>query len=197
MNFLGHAYIARNHPELIAGNFAGDGYKGNLDQFDLPKNIIDGIKLHRFIDDFTDHSEQILNAGHIFHDNGIHKIAYIGTDIIMDHFLAREWVRFSTKDYDHFIQAIYLHTDKHLDLLDDRFQSMYKNLKLFGWFFDYPTEHGIRKILTQFSNRIGFENDLVKCLDVYLSHKLTFDKLFASFLVEINEKSVEFIQELQ
>lgn len=194
MNFLGHAYIARNHPELIAGNFAGDSYKGNLENFDLPDYIINGIKLHRYIDDFTDHSEKILKAGHIFQEEGIKKISFIATDILMDHFLAREWVRFSSKDYDEFIQAIYVHTDKYLDLLDPEFQSLYKNLKLFGWFFDYSTEEGIRKILRQFSNRIPFENELERCLDIYLEHKLSFDKQFASFLVEIKEDSVEFIK---
>ena len=60
MNYLGHAYIARNNPELIAGNFAGDSYKGYLDNFEhLPKDILNGVKLHRFIDDFTDHNENI------------------------------------------------------------------------------------------------------------------------------------------
>lgn len=195
MNFLGHAYIARNHPELIAGNFAGDSYKGKLDNFDLPDHIIHGIKLHRYIDDFTDHSEKILTAGHIFQEAGIKRIAFIATDIIMDHFLAREWVRFSSKDYDDFVQAIYTHTDKYLEILDPEFQSLYKNLKLFGWLFDYPTESGIRKILRQFSNRIPFDNELERCLDIYLENKLSFDKHFASFLVEIKEDSVEFIKQ--
>jgi acyl carrier protein phosphodiesterase len=196
LNFLGHAYIARNNPQLIAGNFAGDSYKGNLDNLDLPEHIVKGIKLHRYIDDFTDHSEKILSAGHLFQEEGIRRISFIATDIIMDHFLAREWVNFSSKDYDQFIDKVYHYTDEYIELLDPEFQGLYKNLKLFGWFFDYPSVGGIRKILSQFSNRIPFENELVRCLDIYIEKQAEFDQLFASFLIDIKEDSVEFINRL-
>ena len=196
MNFLGHAYIARNHPELIAGNFAGDSYKGHLENFDLPKNILDGIKLHRYIDDTTDHSEIIIKAGHILQDHGIKKIAYIATDIIMDHYLSREWVKYSSKDYKLFVDRVYEHTDKDLPLLATEFQQMYSALKQYGWLFDYPTEGGIRKILGQFSHRIRFENELPRCMDIYKKEQKTFDELFSSFLVEIKRSSVEFIEAL-
>lgn len=196
MNFLGHAYIARNHPELIAGNFAGDSYKGNLDNFDLPKHIIDGIRLHRYIDDTTDHSIIILEAGHIFQANGIKKITYIATDLLLDHFLAREWMKFSSKDYELFIQAVYKFTEKYLDLLKPDFQGLYANLKEYGWFFDYPTEQGMRLILEQFSNRIRFQNDLTRCMDIYLENQAQFDHLFATFLIDIKLSSVEFIEQL-
>lgn len=196
MNFLGHAYVARNHPELIAGNFAGDSFKGKLENFDLPKNIIDGVKLHRYIDDTTDHSEIILGAGHIFQEAGIKKISYIATDIIMDHYLAREWVKFSSKDYDTFVHKVYEHTDKYLDQLPADFNWMYQNLKNYGWFYDYPSVEGMRKILTQFSRRIPFENDLPRCMDLYLEHQEAFDTAFSNFLIEIKQSSVEFIEAL-
>ena len=196
MNFLGHAYIARNHPNLIAGNFAGDSYKGKLDNFDLPKNIIQGIKLHRFIDDYTDHSETILTAGHIFHAEGIKKIAYIATDLLLDHYLAREWVNFSSKDYAEFIDEVYKNTERFLPQLMPDFQGLYANLKEYEWFFDYPSEDGMRLILKQFSHRIRFENELPRCMDIYLAQQSTFDELFSNFLIDISERSVEFIDEL-
>ena len=196
MNFLGHAYIARNHPDLIAGNFAGDSYKGKIENFDLPNNIIQGIRLHRYIDDFTDRSDFILEAGHIFLDHGIKKIAYIATDLFVDHYLAREWIKYSSKDYEMFVDAVYKYTDKYLDLLKPDFQGMFANLKEYGWFFDYPTEDGMRLILKQFSNRIRFENELPRCMDIYLNHQSHFDHLFSSFLIDIKQESVEFIEDL-
>lgn len=196
MNFLGHAYIARNHTHLIAGNFAGDSYKGNLDNFDLPKNIIDGVKLHRFIDSYTDQSAHIIEASHLFQAAGISKITYIGIDILLDHFLAREWKHYSTKEYSDFVDIIYQHTDNELALLDQEFRGMYSALKTYGWLFDYSKSEGIRKILNQFSNRVGFDNDLQKCLDVYLKFQTQFDELFRAFLIDINRESVEFIRNL-
>ena len=197
MNFLGHAYIARNHPHLIAGNFGGDSYKGNLEKFNhLPKNILDGIKLHRFIDNFTDHSEHILKAGKYLQEKGIKKIAFIATDILVDYYLAGNWSKFSGQTYDEFLEFVYHHTDKDIDHLDDEFDLLFYRLKKYGWMKDYESEKGMRKIFKQFSKRIGFENDLKKCFELYLNEHKTFDEHFHNFLVEIEAASIEFISAL-
>jgi acyl carrier protein phosphodiesterase len=197
MNFLGHAFIARNYPHLIAGNFAGDGYKGNLDNFDhLPKNIIDGVRLHRFIDDYTDHHPEIMKAGQILQDKGIKRIAFIATDIILDFYLGKNWANYSAKDYEEFVYKVYDETDPYLDDLDDEFNFLYVRLKKYGWMLDYKTEEGIQKILRQFSKRIKFENDLDKCFAIYKSEEKTFDEHFKKFLVDIEASSIEFISAL-
>ncbi|MCG8574944.1 MAG: ACP phosphodiesterase [Flavobacteriales bacterium] len=194
MNFLGHAYIARNHPFLIAGNFAGDSYKGKLDNFnDLPKHILDGIHLHRFIDDFTDTSDQIKEVAHIFLDNGIEKVGFIASDIILDHHLSREWKNYSEMPYFDFIEKIYHHTDPELDTLKADFQFLYSKLKQYQWLHQYPQEDGIQKILSQFSRRIRFENDLDKSLNIYKEHKPLIDNLFSDFLKHIDEAAEDFI----
>ncbi len=197
MNFLGHAYIARKHPELIAGNFGGDSYKGNLNKFDfLPKHILDGIKLHRFIDNFTDHSPHILAAGKHLQSKGIQKIAFIATDILVDYYLAENWSDFSDMTYDEFLNYVYQYTDENLHHLDDEFDQLYYRVKKYGWMKDYESEKGMRKIFRQFSRRIGFENKLKECFEIYLNEKKTFDEHFKHFLVEIDQASIEFISTL-
>ena len=197
MNFLGHAYIARNHPHLIAGNFGGDSYKGNLENFDyLPKHVLDGIKLHRFIDDFTDHSEHIILAGKYLQEKGIRKIAFIATDILVDYYLAENWGNYSNLSYDSFLNFVYESTDKNLEHLDDEFNFLYSSLKMYGWMKDYESETGMRKIFRQFSTRIGFENNLKECFEIYLNDKKTFNEHFKNFLVEIETASIEFISTL-
>ena len=197
MNFIGHAYIARNNPELIAGNFAGDSYKGQLTNFTkLPINVLNGVKLHRFIDDYTDHSEHILAAGKIIQQEGIHKISFIATDIILDHYLTKNWNNYSDLSYSDFIDFVYKNTDSELTHLASDFQFMYSKLKEYKWLYYYPTEEGIQETLSQFSRRINFENDLDKCMKVYLNNKKTFDQHFKNFLVEIDIASIEFISSL-
>jgi len=194
MNFIGHAFLARNNPELIAGNFAGDSYKGHLDKFiELPPNVLKGVKLHRFIDDFTDHSEHILAAGKIIQQEGIHKISFIATDILLDHFLTKNWSNYSELAYPDFINFIYKNTDSEITHLASDFQFMYSKLKEYNWLNYYPTEEGIQETLSQFSKRINFENDLDKCMQVYLNNIKTFDQHFKDFLIEIDKASIEFI----
>lgn len=196
MNFLGHSYLCIGNEHLIAGNFAGDSYKGNLDKIaHLPKHIQDGVKLHRFIDDFTDQSKHIIEAAHILQSKGIAKVGYIACDILLDHCLAKNWNLFSNIEYKKFIETIYFETDKNLIYLENDFQFLYDKLKEYNWFFDYPTEKGIEQTLWQFSKRIKFKNDLDKCMTVYLAHQNTFESLFKTFLSEIKTASSDFILE--
>lgn len=196
MNFVGHAYIARNNPSLIAGNFAGDSYKGNLEKFAfLPEHILQGVKLHRFIDNFTDTSPFIKSVGKIFQQTGITKVAYIGSDILLDHFITKNWAQFSSKKFEDFVEMIYRETDNNLIHLEEEFCFMYAHLKAQKWLFQYHTEEGIDMILWQFSRRIGFDNDLTKCMSVYRRETATIDALFSDFMDHIVENSTRFISQ--
>jgi len=196
MNFLGHSYLCIGNEPLIAGNLAGDSYKGHLDKIShLPKHIQNGVKLHRFIDDFTDQSKHIVEAAHIFQANGIAKVGYIACDILLDHYLSKNWNLFSEIEYEKFIQTIYTETDKNLNHLENDFCFLYDKMKVYNWFLDYPNEKGIATILWQFSKRLRFQNDLDKCMNVFITNKNKFELLFKTFLNEINVVSNHFILE--
>lgn len=197
MNFVGHAYIARNHTNLIPGNFAGDSYKGNLEKFDqLPSHILNGVKLHRYIDHYTDNSPFIKAVGAIFKNGGVKKVAFIGSDIILDHFITKNWDRFSSKKFEDFVKNVYTITDQNLLYLEADFKIMYAMLKKHKWLFQYHTEEGISMILKQFSHRIGFENDLMNCMKIYQQEKTKIDGLFQDFMVAIDNDSKRFISNL-
>lgn len=194
MNFLGHCYLCQNHPHLITGNLAGDFYKGNLSNHThLSISMQQGVKFHRFIDDFTDQSEQISAVAHLFQKNGISKVSYIGCDILLDHYLSNHWKEYSEVSYTDFIREIYQQVDLHLGETTDEFQFLYEKMKEYGWFFDYPTLSGITKILHQFSTRIPFENNLENCAEIYQTHQTEIEKYFKAFLISIKEQSSRFI----
>jgi len=198
LNYLGHAYLARKYPELIAGNFAGDSYKGKLSKFDhLPKYIVDGVRLHRFIDNFTDHSPHLVQASKLLNQEGIQRITFIALDILVDHYLAKNWKDYHETPYPDFIHWIYSQTDPHLDYIDDEFDMLYYRIKKYGWMLDYAEEDGIQKILRQFSKRIPFENNLTLAFEAYKKHEQTFSNHFKNFLIEIEDASDEFILSLQ
>ena len=197
MNFIGHAYIARNSPELIPGNFAGDSYKGNLKKFHfLPLHIQQGIALHRFIDNYTDTSLLIKSVGKMFQSHGVTKVAYIATDILLDHYITKNWNQFSSKSYVDFISLIYKYTDKNLVYLEEEFCFLYAKLKEQKWLHQYPSQEGIELILWQFSKRLGFSNDLLKCMEIYRNNIEEIDRIFGEFMREINQHSLRFIDDL-
>ncbi len=53
MNYLAHAYLSFNMPDILVGNMISDFIKGKK-QFDYPLPVQKGIRLHRAIDTFTD-----------------------------------------------------------------------------------------------------------------------------------------------
>lgn len=92
MNHLAHFYLAGDEPELIIGGFLGDFVKGRLPTT-LGAAIDRGIQLHRAIDGFTDRHRHVKHA-HRHFSQPLRRFAPIITDIVFDHFLARQWHQF-------------------------------------------------------------------------------------------------------
>jgi acyl carrier protein phosphodiesterase len=53
MNYLAHAWLSFNQPEILVGNMISDFVKGKK-RFSFSERIQQGIMLHRSIDEFTD-----------------------------------------------------------------------------------------------------------------------------------------------
>ncbi len=93
MNFLAHIYLSGNDTDLIIGNFIADGIKGKKYKKFSP-GIQKGILLHREIDTFTDAHPIVRQSTKRLHKNYGHYSGII-VDILYDHFLAKNWSRYS------------------------------------------------------------------------------------------------------
>ncbi len=91
MNHLAHFLVASGDRGLMAGALLADRTKGRL-QGDLPPELERGINLHRAVDAFTDRHEVITGCAVLF-DPPYRRYGPIMTDVIFDHFLARDWAR--------------------------------------------------------------------------------------------------------
>ncbi len=178
----------------MAGNMAGDFYKGKIEKFsELPPEVQKGIRLHRFIDETTDGSEEMKQATRLFQLEGIRRVGSVAGDILLDHFISKNWSDYSAVEYQTFIAFIYEHTEYHREHLSPQFFFMYQRLKRYDWFNYYPSFEGISEILRQFSKRLSFENDLAQSAGVYRFRSKEFDSLFSSFLGNISAKCENFI----
>jgi len=65
MNFLAHAYLSFEMPEILVGNLISDFVKGRK-KFDYSLPIQHGISLHRSIDHFTDTHPVTAEAKSLF-----------------------------------------------------------------------------------------------------------------------------------
>jgi acyl carrier protein phosphodiesterase len=100
MNFLAHIHIADYCGSSIAGNLLGDFVKGDPGR-DYPVAISNGIRLHRFVDSFTD-SHSAMTAGKSYFSQELRRFAPIALDMFWDHCLARSWSDYHTLDLSDF-----------------------------------------------------------------------------------------------
>jgi len=93
MNFLAHLHIAQHTSTSFVGNFLGDFVKGDpAGQFNA--QIVQGIRLHRFVDSYTDQHQIIKSLKPLFPVH-LRRFSAITLDMFWDHCLAKHWGYFS------------------------------------------------------------------------------------------------------
>lgn len=145
MNYLAHAYLSFNEPELLVGNMISDFVKGKK-KFDYAPGIQKGIALHRAIDTFTDDHTAVKEAKEVFRP---HYRLYAGAfvDVVFDHFLATDASHFNNDSLFSFSQETYQTLDRFTGAFPDRFARMYPYMKSQNWLYNYQHVWGIEKSL--------------------------------------------------
>lgn len=95
MNYLAHIFLSGNNRQLQVGNFIGDFVKGKSHE-DFPKQIQEGILLHRQIDSFTDNHPIFLETVRFMRPT-FGRYSGIIADMYFDYFLASDFKRYSPK----------------------------------------------------------------------------------------------------
>jgi acyl carrier protein phosphodiesterase len=105
VNYLAHLYLAGESDGLIAGALLGDFVKGRLDTLPLPAEWVEGVRLHRAIDAFTDRHPVVVRSRGRFEER--RRVAGIIVDLAYDHFLAVHWSAFCDEPLHHFCRRRY------------------------------------------------------------------------------------------
>ena len=183
MNFLAHIYLSGDDEAIIIGNFIADGIKGRrYEKFPAP--IAKGILLHRAIDSFTDSHPTVHQSTARLHKNYSHYSGVI-VDILYDHFLAKNWNRYSDVPLEDYVQNFYGLLRKNFTTLPPRIQKMMPYMIADNWLLSYATIEGIGKILAQMNVRtkgISKMNLAVAELQKYYGE---FEAEFTSFFKEL------------
>ncbi len=105
MNFLAHLYLSGENIEIRLGNFIGDYVKGKkLEGYS--DNIKKGIIIHRAIDTFTDQHPSTRACTKLLQP-GYGKYSGVIVDIFYDHFLAKNWSKYSKVDLKSYSKTFY------------------------------------------------------------------------------------------
>lgn len=177
MNFLAHLHIADHNHSSLEGNLLGDFVKGNPEG-KYPQPIIDGIRLHRYIDRLTDTHPLVLEQKQKF-PQPLKRFCPIALDMFWDHCLAVHWSRFHEKTLEQFIQYCREHCQTRDYAVPERYLTMTKAMWQGGWLSSYQDIDNILYALERMSLRRVRMAPLATCGASLVEH---YDELTHVFL---------------
>ncbi|TDO95595.1 ACP phosphodiesterase [Flavobacterium sp. 245] len=190
MNFLAHIYLSGDNDLIKIGNFMADGIRGK--QFEhFPEDVQKGILLHRFIDTYTDSHDIFRQSTKRLHEK-YHHYAGVIVDIVYDHFLAKNWTKYSDENLESFIDRFYKSLDENYSVLTEKTQGLMPYMIERNWLLSYRTVEGIHQILTQMDRRsrnvskMQFASEELK--EFYAEFEQEFTVFFEDLRLHANQK---------
>lgn len=187
MNYLAHAYLSFNDPEVTVGNMISDYVKGKK-RFDYPPGIQRGITLHRAIDEFTDRHEATRTAKEIFRPAyRLYSGAFV--DVVYDHFLATDNKEFPNDSLLAFSQQVYADIDRHSSWLPEGFARIFPHMKTNNWLFGYRFREGTGKSMQGVAYRAAYLTEGETAYRLFEEHYQLFQDCYRQFWGELKSFS--------
>jgi len=183
MNFLAHAYLSRNSRHLMVGNFIGDFVKGNqILQYD--EGIVEGILMHRKIDDFTDNHVVFKRSRKRIRHKYRHYSGVV-IDLFYDHILAKNWNNYAEKSLDKFASEVYTVIQDHIQIIPEKARYMFPYMMKYNWLVNYSTLEGIDQSLKGLSKRTNHRSGMEHAATDLAEKYKHFENDFKEFFPEI------------
>lgn len=189
MNYLAHAFLSNNDQDLLIGNFIADHVRGNHFE-DYSQGVVEGIRLHRRIDSFTDEHPEFKASKRFFYD-GFEKYSGILIDIYFDYFLAKDFEKYSNVPLTVFsenVYTIYKKSVTSLPLSSSRFLDYVIRNNIYT---SYSTLSGIEKVLFHLSHRIQHNVRLDDSIKIFKTNEAALQKNFDGFFKDLYTKFLE------
>ncbi len=190
MNFLAHIYLSGNNDLIKIGNFIADGIRGH-DYEQFPIDVQKGILIHRAIDTFTDAHPIFRKSKHRLHEAYGHYSGVI-MDIFYDHFLAKNWAKYSDEKLEEYAERFYQSLRDNYDWLNSKTQAMMPSMIGRNWLASYATVEGIGMILFQMDhrtkNRVSMQNAVNELQEYYSEFETEFTTFFEELRAHVQQK---------
>ena len=196
MNFLAHIYLSGDKDLVTVGNFIADGIRGKRYK-KYPVEIQKGILLHRQIDTYTDAHPTVRQSTKRLHKNYGHYSGVI-VDILYDHFLAKNWNKYSRIPLAIYVETFYDLLGEHFEILPARIQKMMPHMIAGNWLLSYAEIEGIQKVLNGMNRRTrnisGMDKATAELQQFYPEFEAEFESFFAE-LIRFSEKTLTAIEQ--
>lgn len=194
MNILAHLYLSGEVSELMIGNFIADHVKGQQLLLYSP-GIQNGIKLHRFIDSYTDEHPAVRDIRKILYQE-IGKYAPVISDVLYDHFLAKSWVNYHHETLENYADEKYKYLKNHQHLMPEKTKYMLPFLIQYNWLVAYRSFEGLQQVFNGMNRRASFISNMDKSVEILEKYYPEMEDSFNLFFPDLVNKSELYIQSL-
>ncbi|QGX39136.1 ACP phosphodiesterase [Permianibacter aggregans] len=179
MNYLAHCCLVPATPEALAGSLLGDVIHGP-DLSHLPAEIERAVRLHRFVDRWTDEHPENLAARSLFKPP-LRRFAGIIIDMAYDHFLARNFAALEDRNLLAFSAQVYAALHQYQSLAPARGQARLRYIidtDLLNQYWHWPS---VQKALRGIGSRFSRPTPLTTHVDEITPLLPTLDEHFQRF----------------
>ncbi len=182
MNYLAHSFLSFTDGQIV-GQFLEDFIR-NRERFSFPKEIQDGITLHRAIDTFTDSHPAILEAKKVFSPL-VRLYAGAFVDVSMDYFLANDLSLLSQKDWKDHSLKVYRVLNENSKFLPENFKRMLVKMEHDDWLYNYREDWGIKFSIQNVLNKAKYLEKDIPVFQAFLDNKEVLQKCYDDFFPDL------------
>ncbi|GAA3950992.1 ACP phosphodiesterase [Hymenobacter algoricola] len=200
MNFLAHLLLSGSpattpdYEDIVVGNFAAEAVRGRAALAAYPPAVQRGIRLHRFIDSFTDTHPIVRRSTARLREAGLGKWAGVVTDMGYDHLLARDFTGFHPAEpLSAFAQRQYALLQARRHELPERLQHMLQYMRRDDWLSGYAQPEGLQRALLGLSRRVPSGDILATGAAAFLAAVAAYEADFQEFWPELRAGVEEFV----
>lgn len=152
MNYLAHALLSGDDPEILIGNMAADSLKGALPPELLPA-VVRGVHLHRRIDRYTDTSDEFSACMAVFRPS-CRRYSHVLVDIVFDHLLCGSWGSYCACAFSAFVQRVYSVLRTNRPKLPSAFIPVADRMCSHDWLTSYRSLKGVAAAYARIAHRL-------------------------------------------
>ena len=180
MNHLAHALLAGEDELMVVGSMLGDFVRGAPEALELPDRAIEGVRLHRAIDVFTDNHPEVIAARGLF-EPPYRRYAGILLDMWFDHLLARDFLRLSGRPLHLFSDSLRHTLYRQEPLLPPALQRFVVYMEANGLPAAYADPAEIGRALAGISRRLSRPSPLGQALPILERQRVPLQQCFDAF----------------
>lgn len=188
MNYLAHAYLSFDDPEVLTGNLISDFVKGKK-KYDYRPGILKGINLHRAIDEYTDSHPVNKEAAALFKPAyGLYGAAFL--DVAYDHFLALQLAAAGQDAFEKFTFKVYEDVGSFSSELPGTFNNIFPYMCRHNWLYNYQFSFGIQNSFEGLAHRAKYISEGQTAYQIFEKNYETLQSAYQAFFPALRDFSL-------